>query len=112
LLSIRDDSVCKGARGGYYSPLPATYWSTSSAFAVWWCATLRAMAEAIDNGIWKLLSKKERNAFKRDEVPDALNEVKCLVVASQWTKVDLYNMFIYLLDPEEEDMVRNRNERL
>jgi hypothetical protein len=34
------------------------------------------------------------------------------VVASQWTKVDLYNMFIYILDSEEEDMVRNRNERL
>jgi hypothetical protein len=32
LLSIRDNGVCKGAPGGYYSPLPATYWSTSSAF--------------------------------------------------------------------------------
>jgi hypothetical protein len=100
----------KGARGGYYSPLPATYWSTSSAFAVWWCATLRAKNEAIVNGIWRLLSNKVQ--FKRDKVPDALNEVKCLVVASQWTKVDLYNMFIYILDSEEEDMVRNRNERL
>jgi hypothetical protein len=78
LLSIRDDGVCKGARGGYYSPLPATHWSTSSAFAVWWCATLRAKNEAIVNGIWRLLSKKER--FKRDKVPDALNEVKCLVL--------------------------------
>jgi hypothetical protein len=111
LLSIRDHGVSKGQRGGYYSPLPATYWSTSSAFAVWWCATLRAKDEAIVNGIWRSLSNKERGALKRDTVPDALNEVKCLVVTSQWTKVDLYKMFIYILDSEEEDEVRNRNER-
>jgi hypothetical protein len=38
----------------------------------------------------------------RDAIPDSLRDVKCLIIGSTWTKKDIYEMYIYILDPQEE----------
>jgi hypothetical protein len=95
LPSIRREGIIKGRTGGYYSASPATYWSTSSVFAIWWCAILQVKEEAIKAGVWYALrEKQEHRPYMQDAVPDSLQEVKCLVIASTWTKKEIYKMYI------------------
>jgi hypothetical protein len=101
----RDGVTTHQPHGGFYSSCPASYWTTSSAFAIWWCATLQAKERAVNEGVWRSLNNQEQHIYKCDAVPESLNEVPCLVVQSTWSKADLYQMHIYVLDPDEEDEV-------
>jgi hypothetical protein len=97
---------------GFYSAEPATYWSTSSVFAIWWCAILQVKEQAIKAGVWHALKgKQQHRAHMRDAVPDSLRDVKCLIIGSTWTKKDIYEMYIYILDPQEEAEVSSRIRR-
>jgi hypothetical protein len=84
LAGIKRYGVQSYDRGGFYSSCPATYWTTSTAFAIWWCATLQAKERAVNEGVWQSLNKQERPMYKRDAVPESLDEVSCLVVQSSW----------------------------
>jgi hypothetical protein len=105
LAGIKREGVQSYNHGGFYSSCPATYWTTSTAFAIWWCATLQAKERAVNEGVWRSLNKPEKRMYKRDAVPESLDEVSCLVVQSSWSKEDLYQMHIYILDPGEEQEV-------
>jgi hypothetical protein len=65
LSNIRINGVVRGRYGSYYSSLPATYWSTSSVFVVWWCVTLEAKEKAIREGVACAHKLAEGSAYER-----------------------------------------------
>ena len=54
---------------------------------------------------WKSLLSIDKWRIVRDLVPKNLYEVPCIVVASTWSKADMYNVDAWSLDPTEDDEV-------
>ena len=98
--------VARWDGGGFYSPEPATYWSSSSKFAIWWAAMITVKDKAAREVLnWTSLHSIDKRRIVRDLVPKNLGEVPCIVVASTWSKADMYNVDAWVLDPTEEEEV-------
>ncbi|KAF8241507.1 hypothetical protein K440DRAFT_642195 [Wilcoxina mikolae CBS 423.85] len=98
----------KGVRAArapsYYSVHLAAYWTMSAAFAVWWIAGKIVERAAVIAGLYKRLTRIDYHKHLRVSITE-LQFVKCLLVASRWTKDDLYDDKItswYALDVDEK----------
>lgn len=91
----------------YYATHPASYWTSSKAFAIWWAEGRRILKEV---PAAKKLIGFEKMGFVRRAIPANLDKVSCLLVRVDWTIEDLENEEVNgswydLHDADEEDDV-------
>lgn len=86
IRSFQTHGVVRGKSTTFYSRQPAAYWTSSSAFAIWWAArkiALDVAAKLADASVGSI-------AYARDAIPRSLNEVNCLVVECKLSKAALW----------------------
>lgn len=65
----------------FYATHPASYWTSSKAFAIWWVEGRRIILEAPEAHWFRSQARKR---YVRDAIPADLNKATCLLVKVEW----------------------------
>lgn len=99
VISFQSTGVLRSSAPNYYSRDKAAYFTSSVEFAIWWAARQQ---------LWQIalyMDHRQKIEYARDKIPEALNQVSCILVECKWSKEDLYAG-----DPEDWHVLWERKE--
>lgn len=89
VLSFQTTGVVRTGPKSFYTCQMASYWTSSSSFAIWWAARRQVSRDAMRYALDE--SPSRRSLSPRDNIPRELSSVSCLVVACDAEKEVLWD---------------------